>query len=56
MGLLVDNVKPGGSVRSNDGNIARSFFLMLENMLELLVSTKTYSQTLSKSAEIFIWI
>lgn len=55
MGLLVDKVKPGRSGTSNDGNIARSF-LMIENLLELLVSTKTYLQTLSKSAVLFIRI
>jgi hypothetical protein len=41
MGLLVDKAKPGGSGTSNDGNTARRFFfLIIENLLELLVSTK----------------
>jgi hypothetical protein len=41
MGLLVDKVKPGGGGRSNDGNTARRFFKkIIENLLELMVSTK----------------
>jgi hypothetical protein len=40
MGLLVDKAKPGGSGTSNDGNTARRFLKIIENLLELLVSTK----------------
>ena len=45
MGLLVDKVKPGGRGTPNDENIDRSslfyFLNIIENLIELLVSTKT---------------
>jgi hypothetical protein len=40
MGLLVNKVKPGGSGTSNDGNTANGGFKIIENLLELLASTK----------------
>jgi hypothetical protein len=37
---MVSRVKSDGSGMSNDGDVDRSFFLIVENLLELLVSTK----------------
>lgn len=40
MGLLVDKVKPGGGGKQNDTNTARNFLEIVENILEILASTK----------------
>jgi hypothetical protein len=43
IGILANNVMPGGSGTSNVGNTAGGFLTIIDNLLEFLVSTKILS-------------